>query len=88
MLYETAAKQLVCDPVTKEALGVRAVNAAGEDVYAKATRGVVLATGNFVANEELMHNFMLSREVEYVQLGSPYDEGDALLMGLDGDPQP
>lgn len=83
VLYETAAKQLVYDPVTKEVLGVRAVNAAGEDVYAKATRGVVLATGNFVANEELVHNFMLPREVEYVQLGSPYDEGDALLMGLE-----
>lgn len=83
MLYETAAKQLVCDLVTKEVLGVRTVNAAGEDVCAKATRGVVLATGNFVANEELMHNFMLLREVEYVQLGSPYDEGDVLLMGLE-----
>lgn len=46
---------------------------------------MVLATGNFVANEELVHNFMLPREVEYVQLGSPYDEGDALLMGLEID---
>lgn len=62
---------------------MRAVNAAGEDVYAKATKGAVLATGNFVANKELMHNFMLSCEIEYVQLGFPYDEGDALLMGLE-----
>lgn len=60
-----------------------AVNAAGEDVYAKVTRGVVLATGNFVANKELMHNFMRPREVENVQLSSSYDEGDALLMGLE-----
>lgn len=81
VLEETAAKQLVYDPVTKEVLGVRAMNAAGEDVYAKATRGVVLAGGNFVANKELMHNFMLPREVEYVQPGSPYEEGDVLLMG-------
>ena len=59
------------------------MNAAGEDVCAKATRGVMLATGNFVANEELFHNFIFPREVEYVQLSFPYDEGDALLMGLE-----
>ncbi len=80
VLYETKVKHLVFDPVTKEVFGVQAETKDGP-VYVKANKGVVLATGNFAGNPDLMHTYMLPREIEFAQNGSPYDDGAAIEMG-------
>ncbi len=53
--YETPAKELIQDPVTKEILGVKAASPGGTELYVKASRGVVLACGGFQNNQEMLN---------------------------------
>lgn len=82
VLYETPAKRLVFDPVTKEVFGVIAEQA-GKEIYVKANKGVLLATGCFLGNEELMHRFLIPKEVHMVNIGAPTCTGDGLMMGME-----
>lgn len=82
VLYETPAKQLVADPVTHEVFGVLAEDAQGNPVAVKAVKGVLLASGGFLGNEELVHRFVVPREVGMVNQGAPTCTGDGLLMAL------
>lgn len=82
VLYETPAKRLVFDPVTKEVFGVIAEQA-GREIYVKANKGVLLATGCFLGNDELMHRFLIPKEVHMVNIGAPTCTGDGLMMGME-----
>ena len=82
VLYETPAKRLVVDPATHEVFGVIAEDAEGNQVAVKANKGVLLASGGFLGNEELVHRFVVPREVGMVSQGAPTCTGDGLLMAV------
>ena len=82
VLYETPAKRLIADPATNEVFGVLAEDASGNPVTVKANKGVLLASGGFLGNEELVHRFGVPRQVGMVNQGAPTCTGDGLLMGL------
>lgn len=82
VLYETPGRRLVFDPVTHEVYGVCAEDASGSEIYVKANKGVLLATGGFLANEELVHRFLIPKEVQIANVGPASCTGDGLLMGM------
>ena len=82
VLYETPAKRLVVDPLTHEVFGVIAEDAQGNEVAVKANKGVLLASGGFLGNEELVHRFVVPREVGMLNQGAPTCTGDGLLMAV------
>lgn len=82
VLYETPGKRLVVDPVTHEVFGVIAEDAQGNEVAVKANKGVLLASGGFLGNEELVHRFVVPREVGLLNQGAPTCTGDGLLMAV------
>ncbi|MBI4284201.1 MAG: FAD-binding protein [Chloroflexi bacterium] len=80
IMYETPAKGLVQDPITKEILGIRA-GSAGREICVKARRGVVLACGGFQNNKEMLVNFLAyTTALPIYPLGTPYNTGDGILM--------
>ncbi len=80
VMYETPAKELIQDPLTKEILGVKAEKS-GKEVYIKARRGVVLACGGFENNKEMLVSFLPHMtELPIYPLGTPYNTGDGILM--------
>ena len=80
VMYETPAKELIQDPVTKEILGVKAESLGGE-IHVKARKGVVLACGGFENNKEMLVNFSpYTAELPIYPLGTPYNTGDGIPM--------
>ncbi len=82
IMYETPVKELVMDPYTKEVYGVRAEDANGASIYVKANKGVVLATGSVSGNQDLLNRFFVPKGVQLLNVSSPANTGDGLLMGL------
>lgn len=82
ILYETATKGLVVDPVSRTVCGVRAVAADGKTLYCKANRGVLLATGSVNGSDTLLHDLYIPKGTDVVNVSSPYHTGDGLMMGL------
>lgn len=81
VLYETAAKELVFDPYTKEVYGVKAQNG-GKEIFVKANKGVLLATGSVAGNQELLRQLYVPTGVELLNGCTPDNTGDGLLMGM------
>ncbi len=90
VLYETPAVKLIADPFTHEVYGVQCKQADGSDLYVRANKGVVLATGGYAANKDLMTRFHFADMIDYALAGASTQTGDGLLMaaeigaGLDG----
>jgi succinate dehydrogenase/fumarate reductase flavoprotein subunit len=57
VMYETPGKKLIQDPVTKEILGVIAEKY-GQQIAVKAKKGVILATGTYVSNPKMVHDWI------------------------------
>ena len=83
VLYETPAKKIISDPVTKEVYGIQCENAAGEKVYIKANKGVILCTGGYLANKDLMNRFHFAEMPDFATIGAPNQTGDGLLMAME-----
>ncbi len=81
VLYNTPGKRLVFNPETHEVFGVVAEQN-GHELFIKANKGVLLSTGCFLGNEELMHRFIVPKEVKLASLTSPACTGDGLMMGM------
>ncbi len=80
VLYETPGKELIQNGLTREILGVRAVQ--GEtSIYVKARKGVILTCGGFENNQEMIRNYLPGVPYCYTS-GSPYNEGDGISMAL------
>ena len=77
VLFEARARHLIQDPYTKEILGVQ-FEKDGQMVNVRAANGVVLATGGFEANQEMIQNF-LQQPYVYV-VAAVYNEGDGIKM--------
>jgi len=79
VLWETSAKELIQDAVTKEVLGVVAEES-GKKVYIKAKKAVALCCGGFEENEQMLKDFYGTRTV--YNMGSPFNTGDGIKMLL------
>jgi succinate dehydrogenase/fumarate reductase flavoprotein subunit len=79
--YETPAKKLVQNPLTKEILGVVAERK-DKTIGVKARKAVVLACGGYENNYEMWINFNFPG-IKVYPWGSPYNTGDGIKMALD-----
>lgn len=80
VLFDTRGIDLVQDGASREIHGVKALQGENE-VYVKARRGVILATGGFSHNPDLVRRF-LRPDSGYVSLETPYNLGDGLKMAM------
>ncbi len=79
VLTETPARELVADDHGR-IIGVRAETKGGSTLIG-ARRGVVLAAGGYEWNPELVRSFLALPSI--APLTPPFNEGDALIMGLE-----
>lgn len=79
VLTETPARELVADDDGR-IVGVRAESGGGSTLIG-ARRGVVLAAGGYEWNPELVRSFLALPSI--APLSPPFNEGDALIMGLE-----
>ena len=82
ILYETTARQLLRDSAGR-ILGVRAVDRAGRS-HALHARSVVLASGGFEGNPELLTRYLgpQARYLRPVARGGHYNKGEGIQMAL------
>lgn len=81
VLYETPGMDLVQDGITREILGIKAIPKAGEPIFIKARKAVILTCGGFENNQEMIRNYLPGLPYCYTT-GSPWNEGDGVRMGL------
>lgn len=75
--YSTPARELVLDPAGR-VVGVEAADAEGSTLRVLARRGVILATGGFEGNAEMVRDYL--RFPQTLTWGSPYNTGDGHKM--------
>lgn len=75
--FESPATELIQDPVTKTIVGIK-VERDGETLNVRALNGVVLATGGFEANSEMVQNY--TGLTDYAPIGGLYNTGDGIKM--------
>jgi succinate dehydrogenase/fumarate reductase flavoprotein subunit len=78
VMYESSAKTLIQDPVTKRILGVKA-ESKGKAITIKANRGVIMSCGGYENNPEMKawYNYP---GVKTFPAGTPYNQGDGIRM--------
>ena len=79
VLLETPGKELIVND-EGEVIGVRAEQN-GENVYYGARKGVVIATGGFEWNQELVKTFLKGNITH--PMTPKYNEGDGLIMAME-----
>ncbi len=78
ILYESPARELIQDGITKEILGVRAEQR-GRSIYVKARKAVVLTCGGFENNQDMIRNYL--PDLPFCSTsGTPHNEGDGIRM--------
>lgn len=75
--YEARAIHLIQDPVTKAIKGVQVVKN-GQKINILARKGVVLTTGGFENNQEMIQNYLSAPKLS--PLGTIYNKGDGIKM--------
>ena len=75
--YETPAMELIQDPETKTILGVK-VSRKGEERNVRALNGVVVATGGFECNKDMVQQYL--NVINYGARGGQYNTGDGIKM--------
>lgn len=78
--FNTRATRLIRNPATGDIVGVRAVAQNGKEMAIKARKGVVLATGGFVHNKDLLKGYAPGGDGYPGAKGSPGATGDGILM--------
>lgn len=77
--YESPAVKLIQDPFSKTVIGVE-VAREGKRLNIRAVNGVVLATGGFENNQEMIQDYL--QKPYAAPLGSAYNTGDGITMAL------
>ena len=77
IMYEAPGIELVQDPMTREIRGV-IVQRQGKNIYVKAKKAVILCTGGYENNQEMIRDYLLL-PCGY-PIGSPYNTGDGIIM--------
>ena len=80
ILFETPATRLITNSEGR-VVGAEA-SSYGETVYVKARKGVVLGTGGFSANPEMLYDFHGPAVAKMMPVGSPNDTGDGYKMAM------
>lgn len=78
--YESPAVKLIQDPVNKTILGVT-VEREGRQVNIRAKNGVVLATGGFENNQEMVETYLGYPITSFS--GGSYNTGDGIRMAME-----
>ncbi len=78
--FESPGKHLIQEPETGTIIGVQ-VEHKGELLNIRARNGVVLATGGFENNEEMMETYL--GITEFVPAGTLYNTGDGIAMAME-----
>jgi 3-oxo-5alpha-steroid 4-dehydrogenase len=82
VLLETRATALIADPITHEALGVKAQGKDNKTIYVKASRAVVLSSGGFAWNKEMCTQHNVDHGSRITASSAPFaDLGDGIKMG-------
>jgi succinate dehydrogenase/fumarate reductase flavoprotein subunit len=79
ILYQTPGIELIQETKTREIRGVVAERQ-GKKIYVKAKKAVVLCTGGFENNQEMIRDY-LQMPCGYPK-GSPYNTGDGIRMAM------
>lgn len=77
VLYNTPAKELIQSPETREILGVRAEQD-GKEIVVKAKKAVILCTGPFDFNDEMVRNYLRPYPMKFA--GWKFNTGDGIPM--------
>jgi succinate dehydrogenase/fumarate reductase flavoprotein subunit len=77
ILFDTPATDLIQDTDTKEILGVKAKNK-GKNINIKARKAVILCTGGFDFDEEMVKNYLRPIPIKFT--GWKYNTGDGVKM--------
>jgi succinate dehydrogenase/fumarate reductase flavoprotein subunit len=77
IMYETPGIGLIQDEKSREIRGV-AAESQGKKIYVKAKKAVILCTGGFENNQDMIRDY-LSMPCGY-PMGSPYNTGDGIRM--------
>lgn len=75
--YEARATHLIQDPVSKVIKGVQ-IEKLGQKINVLARRGVILTTGGFENNKEMIQNYLAAPKL--APLGTIYNKGDGISM--------
>ena len=75
--FETPAIELIQEPTTKTIIGVK-VNRKGEERNVRALNGVVVATGGFECNKDMVQQYL--NVINYGARGGQYNTGDGIKM--------
>lgn len=78
--YESPAKHLVQDPISKTVVGIE-IDKAGEPVLVRALNGIVLTCGGFENNKDMIQNFLGAPRL--APFGTLYNKGDGVRMGIE-----
>jgi len=90
VIHSCPLVELIQNGETAEVIGIKAAegitfakgfeqNSEGTPIYIKAKKGVVIATGGYEHNEELLHQFAPHAHSAFVTMyGSPYSDGSGL----------
>ena len=77
-LFETPAKRLIQNPLTREIFGVVAERG-GKEIFIKAKRAVCVCSGGFEYNMQMKRDFQ-GQPVPSYTYGSPYNTGETIKM--------
>jgi aspartate oxidase len=80
ILYEAPAREMIQHDVTKEILGVRAQRG-NQSVNIKARKAVGLTCEGFENNQQMIHDYLPGVPYCYTS-GTPYNEGDGIMMAM------
>jgi hypothetical protein len=78
IMYGTPAVGLVQDPTSREVLGVMANPSGASTISVKANKGVVLCTGGYEYNAQMVRDYIGIPQVKF--FGSPHNTGDGIQM--------
>jgi succinate dehydrogenase/fumarate reductase flavoprotein subunit len=79
VLYNAPVTELIQDPETKEILGVLA-DSQGTTIAAKAKKAVILCTGDFSYNQDMIKNYLRPYPMKFC--GWKYCTGDGINLAL------
>jgi len=77
IMFNSPATELIQHPISREILGVK-VNSGGKDIIIKARKGVVLCSGGFEFNEDMIKNYLRPSTIKFT--GWIYNTGDGIRM--------
>ena len=82
VLYNTPAEHLIQDPATRTVVGVQ-IKRNGKNLNVKAKNGVVMATGGFENNKQMVENYL--GETSLNPIGSLYNQGIGIKLSSEVD---